>query len=441
MSSLLRKRGYSSKRNRRTSVFDPAYDDVRLFKVIGIQQNDSWAGTATQMDDEYNKYMKPAYHGDGSVYFGVRSIARWNSCIKNDPTNGGDGTVIPSLTDMRNAAWSGYTWNDALGNPTGTHTLDTMRNATCVAQGKAKVLIQLSVSATSGTPFPDFLKRNAVEELNASGVSVLHSVWGWRGNDVGGDGIGDWRVKFWVTEARQYAANFVLAAIDRFVSTNTGGNNIGSVKLGEYFQGPAANRPADYPGNDGYNNGYWEFLKLIADGMSSAADNKRVWIHQSNPQLTAVRPDHGHIIPLKMGISASDPHFWGPSPGNNMGTHSQEFFNRNNYHGIIPMAAPGDSPNYVQLTRGETVWQVPPNNPFGIVNGALVDVEPIHGAWWYGHHGVVRMDQEMIYGVGGVNRIVAPETTRNQFHVAMDALGPGGIWHGKDNWGGVPHLE
>ena len=363
-----------------TNPFDSAYDDVRLFKVIGVEQVDSWDGTAVQAQSMYDTYMKTAYHNppDNDVYFGIRPVIRWNTALVDD-------TVTPTLAQMRDHTWSGYAWN-----PAGSHRVDTMRNAQCFIDNKAKVLLQIAVSATSGDPVPNFMLTNG---------------WAWTGSSS------QERVKFYNSTARQYAANFVLACIDRFVGVGSGGNGIASIKLGEYFKGSVT--PGDWTTQAAYDDGYWTFQQLIADGMSTASDGKRVLIHQSNPQQTATNT-YDELIPRKMGMSASDPHLW---------NHTGDFYDRNDFHGIIPMAAPGDSPNY---TQGDTTsWQVPPANPFGFTNNQVVDFDPIHAAWWYGKGGVVRMPLEWTVAIGGASG----------FQTAMDAFAPGGTLR---NWNGSP---
>ncbi len=157
------------------------YPGLRFYKLVGFQEFDSTTGTAALVDNRYNTYMKPQYHGDGDVYFAKRKVIRWNTSLV-------DQNVTPTLAQARDPNWAGYNWQ-------GTTEIDNMMDAVCVAQNKAKICMQISVSATSGDPVPAFMLANG---------------WAWTGSNS------QERVKFCDATARQYAANLVNAAIDRY---------------------------------------------------------------------------------------------------------------------------------------------------------------------------------------------------------------------------------
>ena len=99
-----------------------------------------------------------------------------------------------------------------------------MRNAQCFTDGNAKVLLQIAVSATSGDPVPNFMLNERL------GLRP-------RLNPLSLDRSEQPRAGKVLDTAREYAANFVLACIDRFVGTGAGGNGIGLDQTRGVFQG------------------------------------------------------------------------------------------------------------------------------------------------------------------------------------------------------------
>ena len=355
---------------------DP-YPGVRYYQMVGLRVYGSENMSAQRVQDLYNKYMKPAYHGTtDDVDFVVQTHIRWDRVLV-------DENAVPTHAQMRDPNWSGYTWNDPSSNAS---EIDRMLQAPCVQSGKCKVSIHLSLGATSGANPPNFM---------------LNQDLAWTGED------GLVRVKYYKPEAVQYAQEFTAAALERFNDSN-----IGSVKIGEYFPGDI--HPQDY-NRDAFIAGYEDYLNYVAANAPKDSNGDRVLIYQSNPITKPGLLEMSDFPRLKMGVAGSDPHMFEIK-----GTDRE----RLQYYGVIPFSLPGDA-TYVNNAVTVT-WDGTPN-PFNHPAGYTAVPTAAERAWYYGSSGKLSQDQEFILSIG----------IANEFQSALDRFGPGGT--DRARWGGVPH--
>jgi hypothetical protein len=379
-------------RNFSVQVPTQPYPGLRFTKTVGVAVHASKNMTAQDVQNLYATYMKPAYHGaDDSVDFVVQTKLNWPDVMDNP-------SVKPTLTNMRNPNWSGYTW-DTLGSDAAE--IDKMLQAPCVVNGKCKISINIGTGATGGTNPPDFMLSNGLA---------------WEG-----EGSGTYiRVKWYKQEARQYAEAFTSAAIERFDDPG-----ISSIKLNEYY--PGGVKPADWDSSGGqtaYEEGYETYLRGVLATVPTDSSGDRVVIYQTNPLRGANAFTQADVEEMKLGIAGSDPYMFSDE--------SPDYSIRHNLHGVVPMSAPLDAPRF---NRGYTVKYDGTPNPWGYTNGQNIAVGTDQVAWYHGHCGPLPMDEEFI---------TKPGLPTNGFIDAMDQFGPGGDDHSNncsvagDDWGGVP---
>jgi hypothetical protein len=341
------------------------------------------------VQDLYATYMKPAYHGaDDSVDFVVQTKLNWPDVMDNP-------SVKPTLANMRDPNWSGYEWDTPGSNAA---EIDKMVQAPCVVNGKCKISINIGTGATGGTDAPAFMENNDLA---------------WNGEGTGTDV----RVKWYKTEARQYAEAFALATIERF-----DGPAISGIKLNEYY--PGSIKPADWNasgGQDAYEDGYYAFVKNVVAGAPKDARGNHVPIYQTNPLDNADAFTNTQIVSLELGIADSNAQLF---ESTRTGKYAL-------LHGDVPLSAPLDAP---PLRNNRTTTYDGTPNPWGYAKGTSHVITVPQIAWFHGHNGPVPMDQEFI---------TKPGEPTDGFRAAMDALGVGGNWYGTDtsNWGGIPYAQ
>jgi hypothetical protein len=348
--------------------------------------------SATRVQNLYDSYMKPQYHGsDDSVDFVVRTDIRWKDVLVNENST-------PTLVQMRDPNWTGYKWNHPSTYPEASE-IDNMLQATCVQQGKCKVAVNLLIAATSGKNPPNFIANN--------------SSWAWAGPGPSNNNV---RVKWYNATARQYAENFTLAAMEHFDDPN-----ISSWKLQEYFPGNST-FPSDYNQTD-YRAGYATYLKNVEAGAPTDAHGDRVTMYQTNPILQSGVLEVSDFTSRMIGIADSDPQmFEEPTATSSV---------RPALHGDIPMAM-GLDPG--QFTRTEMTTFDGTANPWGYAGGTQHEITVPLVSWYYGRCGPIPMDQEFI----------PVPTIWSEFQPTLDQFGPGGSDYSSscspatDDWGGIP---
>jgi hypothetical protein len=355
-----------------------SYPGLRFHQLVGYQPDAGISVTGSYVDSKYNQLMKPAYHGaNNEVKFTIRNNLRWTDVLDNP-------NLTPTHAQMRNHNWSGYTWDT-------TDEIAQMYNAQCVRDGRCKVSLQIQVSAgAGGQTTPQFMLN---EDLAWIGESRKP------------------RIKFYKAEARAYVTEFYLAILDRYADDD----RVGSVKLAEYY--PGSQQPADFD-RAAFESGYETVLRNAIAGAPLDANDERAVILQSNPVMSAGRLECSDFAQLKVGVASADPRmFTEPAEARNCAAA---------LHGVAPQSIPGDAP-YHRAGRNFT-WDGTPN-PWGYWQGQSVQITLPQVAWFYGHEGVMPMDQEF----------VVKGTLDSQFQTAMDQFGPNGTRVAQ--WGGVPFAE
>ena len=354
------------------------YSGLRFYKQVGIKVWPDWNGNAQSFQSLYNQYMKPQYHGAGDVYFTVRKNWQWADVLVNE-------NVTPTHAQMRDPNWKGYLWNQPGGD-----TVAKMFDAPCVAEGKCKVSIHLSTSATSGDATPNFMLNKGL---------------GW----VGSKGLR--HTSFHKPEAVQYASEWIMAAMDRYADDP----RVGSIKLGEYFPDPT--KPANWD-RAAFVSGYKTLLENVAAGLKRDANGDRVTVYQAEPILQPGLLECADFARLNIGIATSDPRMFDTAP--------QVQQCRRSLHGVVPMAPPGDE--WYHTSRHVVTWDGTPN-PWGYTAGQGVVITLPQVAWYYGHLGPMPMDQEFIVSIG----------IADQFRTTLDQFGESGTYRAR--WGGIPYTR
>jgi hypothetical protein len=383
------------------------YPGVRFIKTVGVAHFESTTIDAALVDDDYDTWMKPAYHGDGSVKFAVQTKKNWRDTLV-------DETTKPTVSQQRDPDWSGYIWNNpAHPNYQSAIEIDNMAQADCVQQGKCKISINIGLAATGGTAPPAWTLAGATEDDRLA----------WEG---AGAGANLTRLKYYKPEAVDYAEAFILALLERFDYPEF----ISSVSLNEYFPG-STQRPSDYT-DTSYHEGYASLIdRLIATSLPRDGSGRHVCFYQGNPIERAGVMDTSTITAWRLGIDDSNAQFFEES--------GDEY--RKQLHGIVPMSAALDAPPY--NSNYQTTWQsawAGASNPWGYTTGQLVTISTPLVAWFYGHSGPDSLDQEFIAKPGRpTDGMPGSESTTN-LTAALDLFGPGGTWHGvgPGKWGGVP---
>jgi hypothetical protein len=391
--------GTAATRTITVDVPDPdPYPGVRFTQTVGVAKYASDNVSATAVQNAYADVCTDASSSDchganDESDFVVQTPLIWADAMETPGTT-------PTLAQMRDPNWSGYKWNAPTNYPEASE-IDNMLNATCVQNGKCKVSINLRLAATSGDDPPAFMKANG---------------WAWEGT---GAADNNERIKFYNSTARQYAENFVYAALHRFDDPD-----ISSVKFDEYF--PGTTKPGDWTtsgGQDAYEDGYYDFFTNVLADAPTDANGDRVTIYQTNPMDNADAFTQSQTEAQTIGIAASDPYMFSNEPA--------AYSIRKSLHGSVPLSAPLDAPRF---NNGYTVKYEGTANPFGYNYGQNIAVTTKQVAWYFGHCGPTPMDSEFI---------AKPGLPTIGLEAALDQFGPGGsdfsanCSAASDDWGGV----
>ena len=358
------------------------YPGLRYVPLVGYQPFAGVDITPSYVDQKYAQLMKSAYHGEGNeVKFAIRKNIVWSELLVNPHT-------MPTHTQMRDHNWSGYKWNQP-----GQDDVADALGASCVQQGKCKISFQLKVA------------QGGINNPQATPDFMLDNNLAWIGEN------NEARIKFHKSEAQRWVTDFYVAALNRYGSNP----KIGSVKLAEYWSGNI--KPADW-NRVAYENGYQAVLEDTMATVQRDANGDRVVVYQSNPVLSPDSFTCSELIAMKVGQATANPQMF------EEGAERTSCVNQ--AHGQIPQSLAGDAP-YHQSGYQITFDGTP--NPWGYTAGQRVTVSLPLVFWFYGHKGVMPMDQEAI--VKG--------SLEDNFQGAMDQFGPGGTRRAQ--WGGVPFSE
>jgi hypothetical protein len=388
-------------------VPDPGpYPGTRFNRVVGVAEFASAVVDGQDVDDNYDTYMKPAYHDGGDVKFVTEIKVTWRDMLV-------DETDMPTVTEMADPEWEGYIWNNP-SHPDYQNAIepDNMLTANCAVADDCGVGINLGLAATGGTAPPEFF----CSTCNSQGDETAYA---WIGSGAGSNVT---RLKYYNTTVQDYVEAFVTAYMDRFDDPR-----IEYIKFNEYFPGPT--KPDDWTssgGQDAYEDGYYDTIVKVMGSAPTDANGDRITAYQTNPLENADAFTAAQFRSLMLGLADSDPFMFEES------TPQRSL--RTALHGDVPMSAPLDAGVFDSNTTTNYDGTA---NPFGFTdsnNSVVITVPQV--AWYYGHCGPMPSDQAFV---------AKPGEPADGFQTALDQFGPSGSDYSSncsaatDDWGGVPH--